>query len=58
MWSGDFTYWQVVDENGKIVPRNTKGELYTRSYMNFIEYKDEPELTRETLSPEGWVKSG
>lgn len=49
---------KVVDENGKAVPFGTPGELWTRGYMNMIEYYNDEEATRKSVTKDGWFKTG
>ena len=49
---------KIVDENGETVPRNKEGELWVRSCGSFLEYTGLEEKTRETLTVDGWVKTG
>jgi len=49
---------KVVDENGNLVPRNTKGELWVRGYITFLGYKDNPQLTATKRTSDGWYKTG
>ncbi|PBC29985.1 Acyl-CoA synthetase family member [Apis cerana cerana] len=48
----------VVDENGKTVPFGTHGELWIRGYSNMIEYYNDEEATRKTITKDGWFKTG
>jgi len=49
---------KVVDEQGRIVPRGTPGELCTRGYSVMIGYWDDPEKTAEAIDPAGWMHTG
>jgi len=49
---------KIVDENGNMVPRNTKGELLIRGYILFLEYKGNPELYNSKVTSDGWLKTG
>jgi fatty-acyl-CoA synthase len=49
---------KIVDEQGRIVPRGTRGELCTRGYSVMLEYWGEPEQTAETIDKAGWLFSG
>ena len=49
---------KIVDDQGRIVPVGTRGELCTRGYLVMHGYWDEPEQTREVLDPAGWMHSG
>lgn len=49
---------KIVDEKGSCVPRNERGELWVRSCLVMIEYLGQPELTKDTVTSDGWLKSG
>lgn len=49
---------KVVDENGRVVPWNTSGELWVRGYNVMKGYWEEKEKTEETITPERWLKTG
>ena len=49
---------KIVDEEGRIVPRNTRGELYLRGPGIFKEYLGQPELTQKAKTADGWLKTG
>ncbi|CAH0714219.1 unnamed protein product, partial [Brenthis ino] len=53
----DNTEVKVVDNNGKIVPYGTAGELMVRGYCNLLQYWEEPEMTRMALE-DGWFHTG
>ena len=48
----DNTEIKIVDEQGKIVPLGTPGELCTRGYSVMKGYWDEPEKTGEAIDQE------
>ena len=48
---------KVIDQDGRIVPRGTPGELCTRGYSVMIGYWGEPERTAEVLN-RGWMRTG
>ncbi|CAB3223913.1 unnamed protein product [Arctia plantaginis] len=54
----DHTEAKVVDEDGEIVPFGSPGELMLRGYNNMIGYWDDPEKTKQTVSEDGWLKTG
>lgn len=49
---------KVVDSKGNIVPMGTAGELYIRGYSLMLGYWDDEDKTKETITPEGWLKTG
>jgi fatty-acyl-CoA synthase len=49
---------KIVDSDGRIVPRGTKGELLTRGYSVMIGYWDDPEQTAEAIDASGWMHTG
>ncbi|XP_029159347.1 acyl-CoA synthetase family member 2, mitochondrial isoform X1 [Nylanderia fulva] len=48
----------VVDQNGVSVPFGKPGELWVRGYCNMLQYWDDEENTRKTLTQDGWLKTG
>ncbi|GBO98300.1 Acyl-CoA synthetase family member 2, mitochondrial [Eumeta japonica] len=49
---------KVVDENNTVVPFGRPGELLVRGYSTMMGYWDEPEKTRQTIDPDGWLRTG
>ncbi|QHE85668.1 AMP-binding protein [Hydrogenophaga sp. BPS33] len=49
---------QIVDVNGRAVPRGAVGELCTRGYSVMQGYWDDAEKTREAIDPESWMHTG
>ncbi len=49
---------KIVDAEGRIVPRGTPGELWTRGYSVMLGYWDDEEKTREAIDPARWMKTG
>jgi len=49
---------RIVDLEGNDVPAGEKGEILVWSPTNMLEYLKRPDLTAETLTPDGWVHSG
>ncbi|XP_060529029.1 medium-chain acyl-CoA ligase ACSF2, mitochondrial-like isoform X2 [Cylas formicarius] len=49
---------KVVDPEGRIVPRGSPGELWTRGYSNIPGYWNDPDKTAELIGPDRWLKTG
>ena len=49
---------QVVDSTGREVPTGQVGEVLIRCTANMLEYWNRPEATQETLSSDGWLRTG
>jgi fatty-acyl-CoA synthase len=49
---------QVRDAAGKLLPERRIGRVYFRGPSVMRGYFNQPELTREALSPEGWLDTG
>jgi fatty-acyl-CoA synthase len=49
---------KVVDAEGRIVPRGTPGELWTRGYLVMLGYWNDPDRTAESIDRAGWMKTG
>ncbi|XP_063241758.1 LOW QUALITY PROTEIN: medium-chain acyl-CoA ligase ACSF2, mitochondrial-like [Bacillus rossius redtenbacheri] len=49
---------KVVNKAGKIVPAGTAGELWVRGYCLMKGYWRDDEKTRETITKDGWLKTG
>lgn len=50
---------QIADTaTGKAVGHGIEGELQARGYQTMLEYFDLPEATAETLTSEGWLRTG
>lgn len=50
---------KVVDPStGELVPLGVSGELLIRGYCVMLEYWDDPEKTRESISTDGWYNTG
>lgn len=49
---------RLADENGKTVPTGVVGEFVHRGDCTIQGYWNEPELTADSFTPDGWFKSG
>jgi fatty-acyl-CoA synthase len=49
---------KIVDNEGRVVPRGTPGELCTRGYSVMLGYWDDPGKTAEAIDPAGWMHTG
>lgn len=49
---------KIIDDQGRIVPRGTAGELCTRGYSVMQGYWDDPEKTAEAIDKAGWMHTG
>ena len=49
---------RIVDEEGRVVPRGSTGELCTRGYSVMLGYWQDPEATAQVLDDMGWMHSG
>jgi fatty-acyl-CoA synthase len=49
---------KVIDENGRVVPRGTSGELCTRGYSVMLGYWGDEEKTEEDIDRAGWMHTG
>jgi acyl-CoA synthetase (AMP-forming)/AMP-acid ligase II len=49
---------EVVDDNGKEVPRGEQGEIVVRGYNVMLGYLDEPGETAATIDGDGWLHTG
>lgn len=49
---------KVINQQGDIVPFGTPGELCVRGYSTMLEYFDDPEKTKETISNDKWLRTG
>jgi 4-coumarate--CoA ligase len=48
----------LLDDDGNEVPDGSPGELYIRGPNICMGYWRNPHATKETLSPDGWLRSG
>jgi fatty-acyl-CoA synthase len=49
---------RIVDEQGRVVPRGTPGELCTRGYSVMLGYWDDAARTAEVVDAAGWMRTG
>ncbi|KAF2638750.1 acetyl-CoA synthetase-like protein [Massarina eburnea CBS 473.64] len=49
---------KLLDDEGNEVPDGQPGELYVRGPNICLGYWRNPQATKETLSPDGWLRSG
>jgi fatty-acyl-CoA synthase len=49
---------KIIDEDGRITPRGTSGELLTRGYSVMRCYWEDPERTRDAIDAGGWMHTG
>jgi fatty-acyl-CoA synthase len=49
---------KIVDTNGEVVARGSRGELLTRGYSVMRGYWDDPEQTAAAIDSDGWMHTG
>jgi acyl-CoA synthetase (AMP-forming)/AMP-acid ligase II len=49
---------KIVDRDGAELPRGEAGEIWTRGYNVMQCYLDNPQATAETITADGWLKTG
>jgi len=50
--------FRVVDERGRSVPMGAVGELWVKGPGVLREYWGDPDATADTLTPDGWLRTG
>jgi fatty-acyl-CoA synthase len=49
---------KIIDNNGRVVPKGTSGELCTRGYSVMLGYWEDEEKTGEDIDAAGWIHTG
>jgi long-subunit acyl-CoA synthetase (AMP-forming) len=49
---------KIIDEQGRMVPHNTDGEICLRGYSIMKGYWNDPVKTAETIDENGWLRTG
>jgi acyl-CoA synthetase (AMP-forming)/AMP-acid ligase II len=49
---------RIVDGRGDDLPPGETGEIQLRSTSIMLQYLDDPQATRDALSPDGWLRTG
>jgi fatty-acyl-CoA synthase len=49
---------KVADKDGNAIPIGQEGEIWTRGYPIMTGYYNDPEKTKEALTPCGWLRTG
>ena len=49
---------KIIDAEGRVVPRGTRGELCTRGYSVMRGYWNDAERTAQAVDPAGWMHTG
>ena len=53
-----FSEVKITDDNNRVVPRNTEGEICYRGLQLAKGYLNKPEETAATFLPDGWFRTG
>ena len=48
----------IFDKDGNELSVGMSGEVVTKGIQNMMHYYNDPEQTRETFTPDGWLKTG
>ncbi len=49
---------KIADKDGNAVPIGHEGEIWARGHSVMVGYYNDPEKTKETLTPSGWLRTG
>jgi fatty-acyl-CoA synthase len=49
---------KVADKEGNPVPIGQQGEIWARGYLIMAGYYNDPEKTKEAITPSGWLQTG
>lgn len=49
---------KIVDDSGRVVPRNEQGEILFRGLQVAKGYWNKPEETKQTFQSDGWLRTG
>ena len=49
---------KVADSEGNAVPIGKQGEIWAKGYLIMAGYYNDPEKTKETITPSGWLRTG
>jgi fatty-acyl-CoA synthase len=49
---------KIADRDGNPVPIGQQGEVWARGYPIMVGYYNDPEKTKETITPCGWLRTG
>ena len=52
------TKLRIVDNEGQDVPDGSEGEIWVQGFNVMQGYLDDAEATAETITPDGWLKTG